>query len=138
MDEKSPFSGFTEVPHTADAAIDVFAPNLSELFINAAQGLYHILEIRKGTERPELFNLEMEELDHESLLIGFLNELLYWVEKKKVASSIDIEISGWKLRATVFLTDIESRNKEVKAVTYSELKIHSFEGGLKTRIVFDI
>ena len=72
-----PFSGFAEVPHTADIALDVFAPNLEELFINAAKGLYHILGIRKGTKEVENIHISMVAEDREVLMVSLLNELLF-------------------------------------------------------------
>ena len=71
MDAKRPFSGFKEVPHKADIALDVFAPNLPEMFVNAAMGLYHILGLRKGASDPEEIHISLDDMDSEGLLVLF-------------------------------------------------------------------
>jgi SHS2 domain-containing protein len=138
MDDERPFSGFKEVPHTADIAIDVFASNLPELFNNAAQGLYHILGIRTGTGEVDKVDLEMEEMDRESLLVSFLGELLYYADKGKAAVGFDIKVNKNKLKATLSMRPLESYKVEVKAITYNQLKIIENGQQMRTRIVFDI
>lgn len=138
MDANCPFSGFFDVPHMADIAIEVLASNLSELFINAAQGLYHILGIRTGTGEPEKLRLYIEEPDNESLLVSFLNELLYYAEQKKIANEFKLTISDHKLEAVLQMIPLVSIEKEVKAVTYNEMAIKKNPHGFETRIVFDI
>lgn len=138
MDEKRPFSGYFEVPHTADIAIDVSANTLADLFIYAADGLYHILGIQKGPGSRKKIRLEMEEMDTESLLVSFLNELLFYVEDKQAAVAYEIEIDKNALRGSLEIAGIDSWKREVKAVTYNELKICKTEQGYETRIVFDI
>ncbi len=138
MDAKRPFSGFFEVPHTADIAIEVSANTLADLFINAANGLYHILGIQKGTGNRKKLHLKMEEMDIESLLVSFLNELLFYVETKKAAVSCEIEIEECRLHGIFEMEEIVSWRREIKAVTYNELKIRKVDQGYETKIVFDI
>lgn len=138
MDADRPFSGFFEVPHMADIAIEVSASNLSDLFLNAANGLYHILGIRTGTAEPEKLRLFVEEADDESLLVSFLNELLYYAEQKKAAVEFEINVSNHKLDATLQMIPLISVEKEIKAVTYNEIAIKKKPHGFETRLVFDI
>lgn len=138
MDDKRPFSGFFEVPHTADIAIEVSANNHADLFINAANGLYHILGIRTGSANRNRIHLEMEEMDIEGLLVLFLNELLYYVKSMRAAANFQLKIKGCSLYGTLDMVEIESCQREIKAVTYNELKIRKVDDGYKTRIVFDI
>ena len=138
MDEKRPFPGYNEVPHTADIAIDVSANSLADLFIEAANGLYHILGIQKEIGGRENIHLEMEEMDIESLLVSFLNELLYYVEMGKAVDSFSLKIGKNSLCGDLEMASVASRRRDIKAVTYNEIKIHENECGFKTRIVFDI
>lgn len=138
MDANRPFSGFIEVPHIADVAIDVFAPSFPQLFKIAANGLYHILGVRKGIGSLEIIQLTIEENDGESLLVAFLNELLYYVEQNKVAADIDLDVNERKLHASLQMAAIQSIDKEMKAVTYNQMKITKNEKGYQTRIVFDL
>ena len=138
MDAKRPFSGFKEVPHKADIALDVFAPNLPEMFVNAAKGLYHIMGIRKGTSDPEEILISLDDNDAEGLLVAFLNELLYRVEEGSLAEHLRITINANHLTAALVWAPILSRQREVKAVTYHDLKVVEEKGTFHTRIVFDL
>ncbi|MDK2981251.1 MAG: protein archease [Chloroflexota bacterium] len=138
MDANRPFSGFKEVPHKADIALDVFAPSLPELFINAVMGLYHILGIRKGTLGGDDLGFTLQDIDAESLLVAFLSELLYQVEQGRAAESIQLEIGDNRLKAELDLAPVVSIEREIKAVTYHELKIIKADGAYRTRIVFDL
>ena len=49
--------GFEEVEHTADKALRIFGTNLTELFLNAAAGLTHLMaagvsDIRLKSKKP--------------------------------------------------------------------------------------
>lgn len=138
MDEKRPFSGYFEVPHTADIAIEVLADSLVNLFVNAAKGLYHILGIQTGTGIRNSIRLEMEEMDVESLLVLFLNELLFHIEANQAAAKFNLEIRSSKLLGNLEMENVDSWTREIKAVTYSELKIRKTDQGFRTKIVFDI
>jgi SHS2 domain-containing protein len=118
--------------------MDVFAPNLPEMFNNAALGLYHILGIRKGTGDRESVHIELEDIDLEGLLVAFLNELLYQVEEGWVGEEFNIEIHETHLEAQLRMTPILDRQHDIKAVTYHELKIIQENGCCRTRIVFDL
>jgi len=138
MDAERPFSGFKEVPHKADIALDVFAPNLPEMFINAAMGLYHILGIRKGTTDLEEIHIALDDIDREGLLVVFLTELLYRVEEGRVVNQFSLTIHENHLEADLKVVPVLSRQREVKAVTYHELKIIKENGSYRTRLVFDL
>ncbi len=138
MDANRPFSGFKEVPHKADIALDVFAPSLPELFINATMGLYHILGIRNGTLGGDDLDFTLQDIDTEGLLVAFLSELLYRVEQGQMAEGIQLEIKDNRLKAALRLAPIISCEREIKAVTYHELKIVNEDDAYHTRIVFDL
>jgi len=138
MQKKLLLSEIREVPHTADAAIDVFGRNLDELFANAAIGMLSLMEINIQEENLGCENLLLTENDHESLLVAFLSEILYLVEQKRCPSNIRIKISGSKLESTFHSFSNISSGREIKAVTFNQLNITHVNGQFQTRIVFDI
>lgn len=138
MDANRPFSGFAEVPHTADIALDVFAPNLEELFINAAKGLYHILGIRKGTQEVENIHISMAAEDSESLIVSLLNELLFYAANNQAGEFVNLKLYDNKLEADLHLLEKTDQQKEVKAATFNDLVIVQDAEGFHTRIVFDV
>ena len=127
-----------EVPHTADAAIDVLGSSLEELFINAALGMLSIMEVNRQEGDVGFEILMLDENDCESLLVAFLSELLYLVEQKRYPSNIQVKVSGSRLESTFQCFSIISYNREIKAVTFNQLNIMQINGQFQTRIVFDI
>ena len=138
MRKKQLLSKIREVPHTADAAIDVFGRNLDEVFANAAIGMLSLMEINIQGEDMGCENISLTENDHESLLVAFLSEFLYIIEQKRCPMNIHIKISGSKLESTFHSFPIISYGKEIKAVTFNQLNIIYINGQFQTRIVFDI
>lgn len=138
MRKKQLRSKILEIPHTADAAIEVFGRSLDEVFTNAAFGMLSMMEINIREENVGCENLSLTENDHESLLVAFLNEILYIVEQKRCPMNIRVKISDFQLKSTFQPFPISSFGKEIKAVTFSQLNIIFVNGQFQTRIVFDI
>jgi SHS2 domain-containing protein len=73
-------ANFVEVEHTADWAIRVRGKTLSELFINVAIGMYSLVaDLPPGKAEIERI-VNVEGVDPETLLINWLNELVYHTE----------------------------------------------------------
>jgi SHS2 domain-containing protein len=133
-------SGYQERPHTADWALDVWAPDLIELLRAAAQGMYALIGARPepNPDRKD-YKIEFAVRDEETLLVSFLSELIYFTGRDNVAfDEFDLTLDGAKLLANVSGLPIESQAKEIKAVTFHNLSIRRTERGLETTIVFDV
>jgi SHS2 domain-containing protein len=131
--------GFQEQPHTADWALDVWAPDLIGLLQQAAVGMYALMHARPQAEPRETYRFEMTALDRETLLVTFLSELLYFTQRDDVAfDQFDLVQVGERLMAEVEGAPIESIAKEIKAVTYHNLAVRETARGLETTIVFDV
>lgn len=125
--------------HTADWELEVWAPDLSSLLEQAALGMYTLSKVALRPEERCSRTLSIKYFDAESLLVAFLSELLYLGYTEQLAFDefqLDLE-EDW-LRATVRGGKIENQSKEIKAVTYHKLQVHSTPGRLTTRIVFDV
>ena len=132
-------SGFREIAHTADWELEVWAPDLPGLFEQAARGMYYLMGTRLQPAPRQFRTLELAAMDGESLLVRFLEELLYIQSVNRLAfDSFQIGISSWNLRARLEGAPLELLGKEIKAVTYHQLKIRSNQEQLKVRIVFDV
>ena len=138
MRKKQLLPKLTEVPHTADVAIEVLGDSLDELFVNAAYGMLSIMEIKAQEKNMGRGKILLDEYDLESLLVAFLSEILFMVEQKRYPSNIQIKISGSQLESTFQSCSIISYGKEIKAVTFNQLNIVQVNGQFQTRIVFDI
>ena len=132
-------AGFREQPHTADWALDVWAPDLVGLLWQAARGMYALMHIRLQTEPRETYRFEIAAPDRETLLVTFLAELLYFTQRDAVGfDRIDLIYDGERLMTEAEGAPIESIAKEIKAVTYHNLAVRETERGVEATIVFDV
>ncbi len=132
-------SRFEEIEHTADWAIAVHGETLEALFENAAEGMFSLLDAKVEDQETAKKELDLSAIDQETLLVSWLEELLFLLESEQYASGdFDVEIQGDKLAAEFTLYPIRSINKDIKAVTYNELEIVKDEEGFHTTIVFDV
>ncbi len=135
--ERQPFE---EVEHTADWALKVWGVDLPDLFKNAAVGMMQLMDALPAQHDPLVRTIELEAIDKESLLVAWLEELLFGMEIRSVTyEDIRINIIGdTALQATIEELPLVSIAKPIKAVTYSELAISPIQGGLEVTIVFDV
>ncbi|MGD0750898.1 MAG: archease [Anaerolineales bacterium] len=132
-------SGFEELPHTADWALRVWAPNLPNLFAQAAQGMNSLAGVQPapGARLSRVF--EAKGSDLESLLVLFLSELVFLAEQEHlVFDAFEISLNGLELKANMSGAPVLSLNKPVKAVTYHNLQIRTTPAGFEVEIVFDV
>ncbi|MBT3314393.1 MAG: archease [Anaerolineae bacterium] len=131
---------FEEISHTADWSIRVWADDLRGLLAESAQGMWMLT----GTEQAEgprvSREISLEAYDAESLLVVFLEELLYLSEFEKIVFDgfSDLVIEGEKISGIMEGSALRSMEKEIKAVTFHNLAIHESERGLEVEIVFDV
>jgi len=133
------FAGFAERPHTADWALDVWAPDFVSLLREAAKGMYSLseIELHPGARVERSFSLHA--VDLESLLVSFLSELLYLGERDRLAfDTFDLRVENNHLEAILQGAPIVEQSKEIKAVTFHDLKIIDKSGQLSVTIVFDV
>jgi SHS2 domain-containing protein len=131
--------GFTEIEHTADWALKVWAPNLAILFAQTAEGMYWLMETRL-TPGPRLERVvEVSGMDAEIRLVNFLSELLYLTESEGLGfDQFEVAFQGDQLRAFVRGAPLAERKKEIKAVTYHNLAIRQVDQVYTVIIVFDV
>lgn len=132
-------AGFEEVQHTADWALRVWAPERSELFRQAALGMNALMGLRlqDGPERRVEFHLSAE--DDESLLVSFLNEVLFYLEIDRIGfEDFPVKLNNSRLDAELWGKPIRSIEKPIKAVTFHNLVVRRGEDGLEARLVFDV
>ncbi len=136
-----------ELDHTADVGFVVRARSLPGLFYWAARGL--LAELFEGPLPPgkEVRTLRLEAPDSETLLVRFLNELIYLVQTRGlVPSGFTLGIGpggeGCKLFARLLVLPFDAVAErflgEVKSATFHGLRIEK-EGGLyRASVVLDI
>lgn len=133
--------GFEEIEHTADVALHVWGEELAALFANAARGMAYLLVgsqpvLESTVER----RVELEAYDVETLLVSWLEELLYLAEEEHlIFTTFDFdEIDAHHLQATARGGSIDRIRLGIKAVTFSQMAVQRGENGLETDVVFDV
>jgi SHS2 domain-containing protein len=135
---------FEEIAHTADWSLRVWAANLAGLFVESARGMYALAGVRLAEEPRRRRAFSLSAVDTESLLVSFLSELLYYVEKDQLAyDHFDLYINlnngqPCHLSAELYGAPILAIEKVIKAVTYHNLQIHHTSRGMEVEIVFDV
>jgi len=136
-------AGYRAIDHTADLAIEVWAPDLGSLITQAARGLIatvldeHDLqptlrqEITASAEEPEV------------LIHDILTEMLYLIEDDELIP-VAVELLRFDAAEAALIVDLVPLADAlpyvsglIKAVTYHGLEIQQTESGLRTMIVFD-
>jgi len=133
-------SAFEEIEHTADWALRVHGESLTDLFRNAAFGMLSLLSIEPVPGNSERRYFELKAEDTETLLVSWLEELLFPLEVEN-AVVVDFQVDVLEqiqLKATIELKKIASIKKEIKAVTFNELDIRTVDSGYETIVVFDV
>ncbi|MGQ9682815.1 MAG: archease [Anaerolineae bacterium] len=134
-------SGYREVAHTADVALEIWAPDLPGLLAQAGHGLFDLAaEIMPGAEVEGQREVHLSAPDDESLLVDWLNELLtLYDEHGEAYVAFDItEVGPHALVARLGATHAFRPRKAVKAATFHDLTIRREPEGLRTVVVFDV
>ena len=131
--------GYEELEHTADIALRVWGGDFFALLRQSAKGMYELMGAKPNLTEPQKTNFKIEDASQELQLIDFLNEILFLAEDR--ASIYETFIfdrgnEGLKVRASGYVAKSIYRN--IKAVTFHDLEIIDIEGGLETRITFDV
>jgi len=135
---------FEILEHPADIGFRARGATEPELFANCAHALVSIILDCRDVRPTERFGVCADGSDYESLLVNFLNEVLYFVDGRRIAlgrfdiGRLDengIECVAWG----------EPRNLErhppklvVKAVTYHQLSVRRDDQGWVADVYVDI
>lgn len=137
-------SDFKIFSHTADIGLEVQGKTREDLFRNAALGLLSILTDPSDFGRTETVRFKLEARTWEDLLVAWLEEILYFFTVKaigfrdfKITSMSPTRVQGIGAGERIDLKK-HRVDREVKAVTYHDLKIEKTRTGYKTRIILDI
>jgi SHS2 domain-containing protein len=136
-------AGFREIAHTADWELEAWAPDLPSLLEQVARGMYALSGARLQAVPRFQRRLLLRAPDAESLLVRFLNELLYVGESEGLGFdgyqlSVSEEAGELVLHAELEGAPILALDKEIKAVTYHNLAIRHTQEGFSVNVVFDV
>jgi SHS2 domain-containing protein len=131
---------FEEIEHTADQAFHVKGRDLAALLENAAVAMQSLAGIRFTAKSPATREVELEAVDRESLLVNWLNEILYLEQTYRLACLRFhvYELSNHHLRARIETQSCDQSYTHIKAATFHNLKIWESSCGLEAEVVVDV
>jgi len=134
---------FELIEHTADVGIMAYGADVKEAFANAARGMFSLI-VEPGCVRETAHrDIEVTAPDEESLLVTWLNELIYLFDAENMLfSRFEItELGDTRLKARAYgeaVDDTRHRLKTgIKAATYHMVEVDRGKGG-RVRVLFDI
>ncbi len=139
---------FEFIDHTADVGIRVYAKTVEELFVNAALGMYNIIcEKFYNILDEKVYTNELKEVDIETLLVSFLNDLLYQTfvnkllfckfEIKNLIKEKEFCQLRYICKGQIYNHVSHGTLFELKAATFHNIKIEKFNNEYTTTIIFD-
>ena len=137
----TPLRGHRQVDHTADLALEIWAPTEEELLLEGARALVEILTEHASIEADDVRELKVESLDPEDRLVQWLNRiLLLALLDGFLFAGGTLVLTRDGLTASVLGEPggEEKVRTELKSVTYHDLELLR-EGDLwRARIVVDV
>ena len=134
---------FELIEHTADVGIMAYGDDVKEAFANAARGMFSLI-VEVGSVRETAHrNVEVTAPDEESLLVTWLNELIYLFDTENMLfSRFDIkEFGTTQLKARAYGEPVDDTRHKlktgIKAATYHMVEVDRSKGG-RVRVLFDI
>jgi SHS2 domain-containing protein len=135
---------FEIIDHTADVGIIAYGADVEELFSNAALALFSLITELESIEGKMHLDLKVNSDDRDSLLVEWLNELIYLFDVEHILfNRFDIEsLTHNQLKAICYGETFDPMKHKIKAgikaATYHMLKLDKNGGGYKAQIIFDI
>lgn len=130
--------------HTADLGLRVRAPELEQLFVEAARGLLNVLVANPADVRPvQERRVIVEGSAADYLLFDWLTELLYLFDTEQLLlSEFDVTLDSDGLKAVCRGEPIDrgrhDMDHEVKAITYHGLTVQQTDQGWLAELIVDI
>ena len=137
-------SGFEIFAVTADKGIRAWGPGLQEAFRQAARALWGLMVEPAAVGSRLTIPVAVEAADQETLLVAWLNELLYLYEaqgfigqdctiSRLTETRLDAELTGETVDPARHVLV-----SHVKAVTYHQLHVGPTEKGWEAQVVVDV
>ena len=134
---------FEIVDHTADVSIVAYGISKDQAYANAAKALFSLITDLDSVNEVLYRDIELTTSDEESLLVEWLNELIYLFDTEHIIfKRFDvIKLDSTQLKARNYGEKVDSSKHklktEVKAATYHMLRV-SRTNGYKVQVLFDI
>ncbi len=132
--------------HTADIIARAYGRTLEEAFASAAQAMFDVITGGAEIRAVQQYELEVESIDPEGLLVGFLSELIVLHETEGVVlAEFRVEFrDGTSLKAVCggepFDPTRHADGTPVKGISYHMMEIENGDGDrpCQVQVLFDV
>ncbi|XP_065214707.1 protein archease-like [Planococcus citri] len=133
--------------HTADVQLHAWGDNLQEAFEQCANAMFGYITTIEYVEMKDVFDIEAEGHDLDSLLFHFLDEFLFnfcaepfFIARKVKIIEFDRENFRIKARGfgETFQIGKHPQGADIKAITYSNMQIHENQDKSEVFVIVDI
>ena len=134
---------FEFINHTADVGVIAYGADISQAFANAARAMFSLITELDDIQEALHRDIKVAASDEESLLVEWLNELIYLFDAENIIfKRFDIiQLNATQLRARGYGEKVDpARHKlktGIKATTYHLLKVNR-DDGCRVQVIFDI
>ena len=135
---------FDIIDHTADTGIVAYGTDMKEAFANAAYAMFSLIADLERVKEETCRTIAVEAADRESLVVAWLNELLYLFDVERIVfKRFDVtELADTSLKAEGHGEEIDASRHSlrvgVKAATYHMLRVTENSGYYSIRVIFDV
>ena len=134
---------FEIIDHTADVGIIAYGTDIRQAFANAARAMFSLITELDEVEEIIYRDIELTAPDQESLIVEWLNELIYLFDTENIIfERFDItQLNSTQLKARSYGEKVNSSKHKlktgIKAATYHMLRISKGDG-CRIQVLFDI
>lgn len=133
-------SEFEILSHPADLKIRAFGKTKKELFLNMLKAMTSILSTETGNLEERIRPLKVKSIDTASLLVDFLNEILYLTQvHREIYTDIKFKrLTDQEIKGEMIGQPIDKFQEDIKAATYHGLEVQEKPEGWEATVLFDV
>jgi SHS2 domain-containing protein len=135
---------FEVIEHTADTGVVAYGADLKEALANLAWAMSSLMADLEAVEEQVCREVAVEAGDRESLVVSWLNELLFILDVEGlVFRRFEVmELTDTGLRARCYGERLDARRHNlkggIKAATYHMLRVAREDDVHSIRVIFDV
>ncbi|UCG78101.1 MAG: archease [Nitrospirota bacterium] len=135
---------FEVIDISGDVGLRIYGNTLEKLFENASTGLYTLITGVSKIESRTSIKVKADGDNMESLLIAFLNELIFHFDTNGfIGNKADIhKLTDNNVEATIYGEEFDPERHEgellIKAATYHKARLERTREHWQAKIIFDI
>ena len=135
---------FKIIDHTGDIGIVMYGGDLRELFLNAGRAFFSLITYLNRIRSTSAHTIVLTSDNLDELMVTWLGELLYLFDAQgmlfKKFDLEEVHTHGLKavVRGESFQPERHVIKREIKAVTYHQVKVEKKGEKWEGRIIFDL